>query len=670
MSAHPDLEAEQAHLDRAADALTAMRAMTARLVDLAAADRKRDNQAAAQVEDVLRRRAGHLETGSLALCFGRLDHEDGERFYVGRRHVEDEHGDPLVIDWRARAAVPFYRATVRDAQGLTRRRRFFVDGPKLVDILDEVFDDPDSVLAGLVGGIPDPLLAELERSRTGEMHDIVATIQGEQDAVVRSPLEQCLVVQGGPGTGKTAVGLHRAAYLLYEHRDTIGDQGVLIIGPNRAFLRYIEQVLPSLGETGVLQTTVDQLRSNTFPARGTDTVEAATLKGDVRMATVIANAVGALVKPAVEVTVWTKFGRFVVPADEIDTLMIEARIEAGSYGAARDDFRTKVARAVWHRANASRPELQLTASDCATQLRADKKAMAVLDKLMPATSPAALVRSLLTGKATLARAAKGVLSPDEQRLLLRAKGGASVNDERWTAADIALLDEAEARITGNARRFGHVVIDEAQDHSAMGLRMLGRRVGRTRSMTVLGDLAQATTPWAQNSWTDALGHLDAGDAGRVEHLEVGYRVPGPILELANRLLPEAAPDVPASRSVRAHGEAPSIVAVADHDRVLDEVAAVVDALANRWMSVVVIGPEAMLGELQALVDRQAAITVDTVLAAHTPLSAKGLEFDAVVVVEPGVIHRSVNGARQLYVAMTRPVQHLSLVHHEPLPPVL
>lgn len=656
MAAHPDLPAEQAYLDRAHEALVAMRAHTDRLIELTTADRKRHDVDAAQVESVLRVRRGQLDTGGLALCFGRLDHHEGDRFYVGRRHVSDERGDPLVIDWRTRAAVPFYRATVRDDQGLTRRRRFFVDGRELVDILDEVFDDPESVLAGLVGGIPDPLLAELERSRTGEMRDIVATIQAEQDAVVRSPLEQCLVVQGGPGTGKTAVGLHRAAFLLYEHRDTLADQGVLIIGPNRGFLRYIEQVLPSLGETGVLQTTIELLRSNTFPVRASEPVEVATLKGDVRMAAVIARALDTLVKPASEIAVWTRFGRFLVGRADVEAALAKARDDARTYNALRDGFRTRFARIVWQRLRDTRPELALTADDCATLVRADKKASAAIDRIVPATSPAALIRSLLTSRTALARAAAGVLSADEQRRLTRPKSGTSVNDEQWTAADIALLDEADARISGTARQFGHVVIDEAQDHSAMGLRMLGRRVGRTRSMTVLGDLAQATTPWAQLSWDDALAHLDSGDRGRLEHLEVGYRVPGPILELANRLLPEAAPAVRPSRSVRAHGEPPHVIGVREPHDVL---AAARDALADlrdRYVSVALIGPESMLEALADLHD-----------SAYTPLAVKGLEFDAVVVVEPALIHAAPNGARQLYVAMTRPVHHLSLVHSAPLP---
>src|SRR5262245_36605038 len=244
----------------------------------------------------LGKRLSQLDVGGLALCFGRIDEDARETqgvadtFYVGRRHVETPKGDPVVVDWRAPVSVPFYRATIQDPFGLKRRRRFSVEGHHLLDILDEVFDDPDSMLSGIAGGIADPLLAELERARTGEMRDIVATIQAEQDLVVRAEFDVCLVVQGGPGTGKTAVGLHRAAYLMYEHREALTESRVLVIGPNPVFLRYISQVLPSLGETSVVQTTVPGLRGASFPVRTTEPAAVAAVKGDARMADVIRNA--------------------------------------------------------------------------------------------------------------------------------------------------------------------------------------------------------------------------------------------------------------------------------------------------------------------------------------------------------------------------------------------
>ena len=273
-----------------------MRARTARAADLTDSAAQAVDSAIAQAH--LRHRLASLDSDVPGLSFGRLDDEDGDRWYVGRRHVEDERGDPVVVDWRAEVATPFYRATAVDAQGLQRRRRFMMTDHTLDDLFDEVFDDPDSVDAAHHGGIPDPLLAELERERTGEMRDIVATIAGEQDVVIRAPLGTCLVVQGGPGTGKTAVGLHRAAFLLYEHRVALDTAGVLVIGPNPIFLRYIAQVLPSLGEAATRQTTLDRLLAGTaYRVTGTDDDLAATVKGDGRMAEVVARAVAAAVRP-------------------------------------------------------------------------------------------------------------------------------------------------------------------------------------------------------------------------------------------------------------------------------------------------------------------------------------------------------------------------------------
>src|SRR4051812_10059147 len=281
MSEHPELVAEQAYLDRAYEQLAAMRARTEAAVAIEESAAQAVDSAIAQAH--LRHRLRSLDVDLPGLSFGRLDDEDGDTWYVGRRHVEDERGDPVVVDWRAAVSTPFYRATASDPMELVRRRRFLMTGHAVDDLFDEEFDDPDSVHAARHGGIPDPLLAELERSRSGSMRDIVATIQAEQDVVIRAPLESCLVVQGGPGTGKTAVGLHRAAFLLYEHRRLLDEEGVLVIGPNPVFLRYISQVLPSLGETAVRQSTVERLLGSRV--RAFDPPEVAALKGDARMAT-------------------------------------------------------------------------------------------------------------------------------------------------------------------------------------------------------------------------------------------------------------------------------------------------------------------------------------------------------------------------------------------------
>ena len=293
---HPDLDAEQSYIDDAYRCLAAMRDRTAKVAALEGMAAEAVDSAISQAH--LRHRLASLDTDMDGLSFGRLDEEAGDTWYVGRRHVEDGRGDPVVVDWRADVAVPFYRATAVDALGLSRRRRFMMTGKQLDDLYDEVFDDPDSVDAAHHGGIPDPLLVELERERTGEMRDIVATIAAEQDEVIRAPLDTCLVVQGGPGTGKTAVGLHRAAFLLYEHRRQLDVEGVLVIGPNPIFLRYIAQVLPSLGETAARQTTLERLLAGTaYRATGVDRDSAAAVKGDARMARVIARGVAGSRRP-------------------------------------------------------------------------------------------------------------------------------------------------------------------------------------------------------------------------------------------------------------------------------------------------------------------------------------------------------------------------------------
>jgi DNA helicase IV len=316
-----------------------------------------------------------------------------------------------------------------------------------------------------------------------------------------------------------------------------------------------------------------------------------------------------------------------------------------------------------------RPDVLATREQLAEDLRNDRSASSAIDRVWPTISAPAVVRQMLTSRAALSRAAEGILTPDEQARLRRPSVGSAAS-EPWTAADVPLIDEAEALIAGPPRRYGHIVVDEAQDLSAMALRVLARRAGARPSMTILGDLAQATTAWSQPSWEVALAHLGQPANAQVAELEIGYRVPGPILEMANRLLPEAAPQVRPSRSVRAHGAAPVLVPVERED-LATSVEAELAALTGDWVSVAVIAPEALLAELEAVVKGAAErLGEHGHVALLEPLGAKGLEFDAVVVVEPALIYGDVNGARLLYVAMTRAVQHLSLVHSLALPAVL
>jgi DNA helicase IV len=659
---HPDVDAEQAYLDEAYRCLAGMRDRTTRTAAIAEGAAQAVDSAIAQQH--LAHRLGTLDVDVPGLSFGRLDGEDGARWYVGRRHVEDDRGDPVVVDWRADVAVPFYRATPVDPLGLRRPRRFMMTGRRLDDLVDEVFDDPDSVDAAHHGGIPDPLLAELERERSGEMRDIVATIAAEQDEVIRAPLATCLVVQGGPGTGKTAVGLHRAAFLLYEHRRELDAAGVLVVGPNPIFLRYIAQVLPSLGETAVRQTTLERLLAGTtYRRRGRDGDDTARLKGDARLAAVLARAVTTSVQPPdTRLEAVTTWGTIRLDADSVFEAVADVHDRGVPHNVGRAALRTRLVRLARQELVARRGEEVASVEAVDASLRADRGWQRALDRIWPALSAASLVRRLLTNHNALRAAGAGLLDADEQALLLRPPTK-RVSDEPWSVDDLALLDEAEALLAGPPPAYGHVVVDEAQDLSAMGFRALARR-SPARSMTVLGDLAQATAPAAQSSWDDVVGHLGTPATARRADLDLGYRVPAAIVDVANRLLAEAAPGVTPCRSVRLDGRPPRFVAVEaalGAKGIHDRVAAAVAEFGGRYASVAVIAPPGLAPAAHRLPGAN-------VLA---PPDAKGLEFDAVVVVEPAAIAGgTAQGLRLLYVALTRAVQELIVVHAGPLPPAL
>jgi DNA helicase IV len=658
---HPDLVAEQEYLDRAHDHLAVMQATATRLAErfqvTAAAD---FNDAA--VEHAMRRYRAALDVGG-SLCFGRIDEDGGSRWYIGRRHVDDERGDAVVVDWRAGVATPFYRATFADPLGLARRRRFAMEGRQLVEVFDEDFADPDS--ARRSSGIPDPLLAELDRSRTGQMHDIVATIQAEQDLVIRAPLDLLLIVQGGPGTGKTAVGLHRAALLLYDHRQQLERDGVLVVGPNRLFLRYISQVLPSLGETSVVQTTLAGLGA--VDVRAVDEGATAALKGDARMADVIHRAAwGRTIALTDDVRIRTSFGNLTLTAAEVNDALDAALGDRRTVASTRDGFRAAVHRLAFHRLVGRRPEGLKLSDEVASAVRSSTDLRRVLDRAWPAATAPALVRRLLTNRAALAAAADGVLDEAEQRTL-RRRGTRRADDEPWTAADVVLIDEADAVLGGRPRRFGHLVVDEAQDVSAMGWRMLRRRCARAVSMTVLGDLAQSTAPAGQSRWDDVVRLLGSPDAWLYAELDVGYRVPEQILSLANGLLPHAGVTVAPTRSARATADRPEVVATED---LAPTVVATATALAGVHASVGVIAPEALHGDL-VTAGLPAGEALASPISLITPVESKGLEFDAVVVVEPALIaDNGEHGVRLLYVTLTRAVQHLTVIHHRGLPSCL
>ncbi len=622
----------------------------------------------------LERRLSSLDTDVDGLSFGRLDAETGETWYVGRRHVEDERGDPVVVDWRAPVSTPFYRATAADPMELSRRRRFVMTKRLVNDLFDEVFDDPDSVDAAHHGGIPDPLLAELERSRTGEMRDIVATIAAEQDVVIRAELDTCLVVQGGPGTGKTAVGLHRAAFLLFEHRAVLDREGVLVVGPNPLFLRYIAQVLPSLGEAATRQTTIERLVGGRV--RAADPAPVARLKGDPRMAEVLLRGARQHLRPPSEdLGISTPWGPVRLAAVDVTEAVDEIVARGTAFAVGRTALRSRLRRMAWLAHQDARGDAAAPADAWESAMRSNADLNAAVARIWPSLSAPVLVRRLLSQKRALAAAADGLLDREEQAVLLR-RGAPKVDDEPWTVAELVLVDEAEAVLNGVGRTYGHVVVDEAQDLSAMELRAVARRCP-SRSMTVLGDLAQATAPGAQTHWQDAVVHLGSPPTASIEELELGYRVPKPILDVANRLLPTVAPGIRAARSVRLDGPAPLIVEATPDDLAV-RVAEVAEAAATRWASVGIVVPEELVsaveGALQGLQvefgDSRLGAMGDVVTVLEPP-AAKGLEFDSVVVVEPArFLAEGALGGRLLYIALTRAVQELTIVHAGDLPDVL
>ncbi|MEV1288263.1 AAA family ATPase [Micromonospora sp. NPDC049679] len=584
-----------------------------------------------------------------------------EVFHIGRRHVTDDAGEPMVLDWRAPISRSFYRASVRDPQGVTTRRRFGFSGGALTSFEDEHLDRGEEL--GIASRI---LTAEIERPRVGPMRDIVATIQPEQDELVRAELETSICVQGAPGTGKTAVGLHRAAYLLYLHRERLRRSGVLVVGPNRAFLSYISGVLPALGEVEVEQATVEDLLTR-VPVRAVDDPATATVKHDPRMAEVLRRALATRIrKPTGPIVVSDGSFRWRVGAEALCRVVDEVRLEGLPYGTGRERVRARVVGLLQRQAEARRAE-----SPSDAWLRRTGRAKPVtgfLDEAWPAVTPEALVFALLSDPDALAAAAGELLTADEQAVLRWAEPPRSVRAAKWTAADAVLIDEAAGLIERTAS-FGHVIVDEAQDLSPMQCRAIARRSEHS-SITLLGDLAQGTSPWAATDWRESLAHLGKPDAAVVP-LTIGFRVPAAVVAFANRLLPALAVDVPPAVSLRADGTldlrtAPDVDAAT--------VAEVRGALAHDG-SVAVIAADTAVDRLRAAL---LAAGIETATADRVDAAArvtvvpatlvKGLEYDHVVVVEPAeIVDAEPRGLHRLYVVLTRAVSRLTVVHAAPLP---
>ncbi|MDX3152954.1 AAA family ATPase, partial [Streptomyces scabiei] len=667
------LSRERSHLAASRSALRAMRE------DAEALDIKDVTANWVNAEVLARQIAERIKSladlSHTPLFFGRLDYlhapgadraegAAGERFYIGRRHVHDADGDPMVIDWRAPVSQPFYRASRTDPLDVGLRRRFGYTGGDLTAYEDEHLSDPAE--AATTSKL---LQQEIERPRVGPMRDIVATIQPEQDEIVRSDLAGSLCVQGGPGTGKTAVGLHRVAYLLYAHRERLARTGTLVIGPNRSFLHYIEQVLPALGELEVKQATVDDLVSH-VEVRGTDEAPAAVVKGDARMAEVLRRAVRSHVTlPAEPVMVVRGSRRWRVPAYELEDIVRELLERDIRYGAAREALPQRIAHAVLVQMERSGEAPDDRVQDAVARNTAVK---AAVKAMWPPVDPARLVLRLLSDADFLAAHADGILTGDEQKTILWAKPARSVKAARWSAADAVLVDEA-TDLVQRTHSLGHVVLDEAQDLSPMQYRAVGRRC-TTGSATVLGDLAQGTTPWATRSWEEALTHLGKAEA-HVEELTAGFRVPTDVITYASRLLPHIAPGLTPVASVR---ENPGFFDVRPSAGDAQVVAACEELLRNEGSTGLIAADARVPALAEALTAAGIGFlapgeetTYETRLTLVPASLAKGLEYDYVVLDEPRAVVDGEpderTGLRRLYVALTRAVSGLIVTHTGPLP---
>ena len=682
-------------------------------------------------------RLAQLEAVEERLAFGRLDLADGERRYVGRIGLTDEQQTPLLTDWRAPAAQPFYRATAAHPDGVVRRRHLVTSRRSVTGIEDELLDlqraDDDGALLEHLSG-EGALLASLAARRTGRMGDIVATIQAEQDAVIRSELSGALVVQGGPGTGKTAVALHRAAYLLYAHRRVLDRSGVLLVGPSRTFLHYIDQVLPSLGENGVVTTTVAELYPG-VTAHGTEPDEIAEIKGRALWAQVLVRAVRARQRvPAQAVEARVDGRTIVVRPGDVAAAIARARRQHRPHNLARATF---VRDMLGRLADQYIEQLVFGVSsedrgEVIEELRTTRAIRVALNLAWLPLTPEGLVGDLFAKPHRLAEAA-AQLSAAERALLVRPQGS------EWTPADIPLLDEAaellgeddqaaraQARSDAESRAqeveyarqvlenswagafvsadaladrfssagpslttaeraaadrtwtYGHVVVDEAQELSAMAWRSLLRRVP-TRSMTIVGDVAQTSAHAGAHAWGGTLDPVLRG-SWRLAELTVNYRTPAVVAEAAGRMA--AAVGLPVSPLTSARdvedalvieGVAADELADAAAQRALKAVGDVSDTAGSGRVALVAVPHRlphvrtalAALGRPVGGTDDGTAVDLGADLVVLSPVQTKGLEFDVVVLVEPAEVLQE--SAGDLYVAMTRPTQLLHVVHARPLP---
>ena len=665
---HAELDVEQRYVDHAYEMLDRGLADAERSMAEFRPQHRSTAQAIRRAMRILQESRG---TGQL--IFGKMRLDDLE-LYIGRRRVHDQDREPLVVSWHAPAAQRFYEASPAEPLGLDLKRVFTEHDRQLVRILDEIVAATAADATDTTGGgtaFSDALLEELDRSRDGAMRDVVATIQAEQHAIICAPLDRVVVVQGGPGTGKSVVGLHRAAWLAFNH-EGLRRTGVLAVAPSATFLTYVSGVLPSLDVTDVDQVELQRLYAGEAEIRATDGAETARVKGSGAMASVLQTAVRQrLGWDGGELELGLGADRIRIPAAEITSMLDAVQARELPHANGRDVVRDRLATLAAEIHREDQRETGRPARATEATIRRLSAFTNALDRMWPTFTPEEFLRSLYGTQSWLVRAAEGVLTADERARLYRPMSP-SVTDEPWTEADLFCLDEVAALLSRDGVTYGHIVVDEAQDLSPMQARALARRCP-TGSFTILGDLAQATGAWIRDDWAELTRDL-ASTPSNVYTLSIGYRVPAEVLRLAARQLELAIPDLEPPRSIRAGAGAPAIVRVG-----LDTLDSTVELWATKALEA---GRSTAVLVADADYDRWSQVLESSGLEVGDgrdgdfsqrltllPRSAsKGLEFDTVIVVEPAaIVEEALHPARSMYVAMTRCTQSLVVVHHLPLP---
>jgi DNA helicase IV len=667
-SEHPELPVEQQYVDRAYHLLDIGLADAERSMSEYRAQHRSTAQAIQRALRVLQESSG---TGQLV--FGKMV-DEGDTFYIGRRRVRDENNEPVVISWHTPMAQRYYEASPAQPNGVDLKRVFTEEERRLVRVVDEIVAASAAAAtdaSGLGKAFSDALLHELDRSRDGAMRDVVATIQAEQFAIIRAAADRVVVVQGGPGTGKTVVGLHRAAWLAFNDPD-LRRTGVLVVAPSTTFLTYVSGVLPSLDVTDVDQVEIQRLYAGEAEVTGTDSRLAAQVKGSASMAPVLHQALAQRVGwSGDELTLNLGGDHIVLTGDAVRAMLDDVRSRDLSHNDKRELVRTRLA-------SMAHEQHRVAQNDAGRPVRANEATIRRLsaftnavDRMWPSFTPEELLRSLYGTQAWLVSATEGILTADERAAVYRPMA-ASVGDEPWTEADLFCLDEAAALLHRDVVTYGHLVVDEAQDLSPMQARALARRCP-AGSFTLLGDLAQTTGAWLRDDWEDLTQHL-APTPTEVHALSIGYRVPAPVLELAAGQLPVAGISTPPPRSIRLGMGEPRVVA-AEADDLETTAGRILGDWAEHGLTTAVLVAErdyddwwARLGEagLDCGDGRDGDFSHKLTLVPHT--RCKGLEFDAVLLVEPAdLAEESLHAARSLYVAMTRCTQALAVVHSAALP---